>query len=195
MALLHVRWGGSATGVLITDKCHGPAGDGAIVATQCSMRWSILNTYQQKARPAGWVPGAGRESITRHAGLREALPAAIAPNASHREQKDADRATRKDQRGGNAQHVHPVGPSHGRKRRGRPYSCPWWAASVCARVYAGQRRRDSTRSRYPHQGGEDQRSALAPPRCDFEPCGVASLVGKPNRNRSAAGVDASVGVS
>jgi hypothetical protein len=127
MALLHVRWGGSATGVLITDKCHGPAGDGAIVATQCSMRWSILNTYQQKARPAGWVPGAGRESITRHAGLREALPAAIAPNASHREQKDADRATRKDQRGGNAQHVHPVGPSHGRKRRGRPYSCPWWA--------------------------------------------------------------------
>jgi hypothetical protein len=23
--------------------------------------------------------------------------------------------------------VHPVGPSHGRKRRGRPYSCPWWA--------------------------------------------------------------------
>jgi len=34
-------------------------------------------------------------------------------NASHREQQDADSATRKDQRGGNVQHIHPAGPSHG----------------------------------------------------------------------------------
>src|SRR4030095_11157929 len=33
--------------------------------------------------------------------------------ASHREQQDADRAARKDQRGGNVQHIYPAGPSHG----------------------------------------------------------------------------------
>jgi hypothetical protein len=67
----------------------------------------------------------------------------MAPNASHREQHDRDRATRKEQRGGNVQHINPAGPNHGRKRR----LGPGWRIDLCQRKEAAGLTRDEETNR------------------------------------------------
>jgi len=92
MALLPIRWGGSATGVLITDKCRGPLGD----------RFIICFCTQEGESKLVTQPDIFRRTRVRF----------TSETALHPEQQDQNRAGRHGQRACKEQHLGPVVPRH-----------------------------------------------------------------------------------
>lgn len=91
-----MQWGGSATGVLITESCHGPCGDRLIIGLRTGKTSRNFSTL-------------GHQPDILEVALRGRV---TSETASHREQQDENRANRQGQRGGIKQHFRPVRPRH-----------------------------------------------------------------------------------